>query len=579
MEMDVCGIFGGVGISVQEARVALEHMNRGNDGITVRAYDDVVLGSRRHLVKISNKEGVDEGQSDQPYDSDVRPVSLVFNGEFFNFAEHKAGHLGHALFQTEGDTEVFLKLYEAEGIDFLRRRDIDSMFALGILDRGERKLHITRDWPGRVPLFYYYDQASRTFLFSSQLSGLRTIDRVDLNTAQELVPGHYLTLDLDTFELEKTCFYKATAIKKDQEILDIGMELHRRLHESARNRTMGDVPICTMLSGGIDSLMTTYYVLSNIDFRNVAYQPTSYVFAVGGFDSPDVRRAKIAAEGFKEIGLVHKEVYAPAEQVVEDLPDIITLFEMRHIKALSVYPLPIYYYLAPVMKADGFKVTIGGHGVDELLGAYDNWKELNNSHKVKSRYAARLLFINSIWENMMRRASIIFMERGPIEARFPFLRPQVCEYLLGVDPKWLELTPHNAETMLDLIDKNAGPRDRWGDRLPGVWDYLVQYLDAGGNPPDGFDDDQKTDVEKLFWKFPLMVAGMHAAAESFLPFHLLFNPKLRGQHGAGISSLEPRIVERYADLGGTDIEIYRAIVTRAFRLNDSWFDKTVAKTA
>ena len=573
----MCGIFGGVGVSEQEARVALEQIHRGNDGITVKIYEGVVLGSRRHLVKISNKEGVGEGKSDQPYDSDVRPVSLVFNGEFFNFAEHKAAHLENASFKTEGDTEVFLKLYEAEGIDFLKRRDIDSMFALGILDREQKKLYITRDWPGRVPLFYYYDKDSRTFLFSSQLSGLRTMDRVDLNNAQELVPGHYLTLDLETFGLAKTCYYKVTPIKKDQGILDIGMELHELLHRSARNRTMGDVPICTMLSGGIDSLMTTYYVLSNIDFRNVSYQPTSYVFAVEGFDSPDVRRAKIAAEGFKEIGLVHKEVYAPAEQLVEDLPDIITLFEMRRIKALSVYPLPIYYYLAPVMKADGFKVTIGGHGVDELLGAYDNWKELNNRHEIKSTYSARLLFINNIWENMMRRASIIFMERGPIEARFPFLQPDVCEYLLGVDPKWLRMTPHNAELMLDLISKNAGPRDNWGDKLPWVHGYLVKYLDAGGKPPEGFDEGQKTDVEKLFWKFPLMVAGMHAAAESYLPFHLLFNAKLRGQHGAGISSLEPQIVERYSNLGSTDIEIYRSMVTKAFRLKEDWFDKPVAR--
>jgi asparagine synthetase B (glutamine-hydrolysing) len=569
----MCGIFGGVGLSEQEARTALENMNRGDDGMTVRSYGDVVLGSRRHLVKLSNKEGVGDGQSDQPYESDQQSVALVYNGEFYNFAEHKAGHLRNVPFRTEGDTEVFLKLYEKEGIDFLGRRDIDSMFALGILDRDRRKLYVTRDWPGRVPVFYYHDKDSRTFLFSSQLSGLRTLDHVDLNVARELVPGHYLTLDLDTFDLDTTRYFKATPIRKDQELLDIGMELHQRLHRSARNRTMGDMPICTMLSGGIDSLMTTYYVLSNVDFRAVSYQPTSYVFAVEGFPSPDVRRARIAAEGFAEIGLVHKEIYAPAEQLIDDIPDIITLFEMRDIKALSVYPLPIYYYLAPAMRADGFKVTIGGHGVDELLGAYDNWKELDKPHAVQSTLLARQVFINNIWENMMRRASIIFMERGPVEARFPFLQPEVCEYLLGVDPRWLTISPYNAEMMLELIAARGGPAGGWRDTLRWTHDYLVQYLDGGGTAPDGFDASQRADVEKLFWKFPLMVAGMHAAAESYLPFDLLFNAKLRGQHGSGISSLEPRIVERYSHLGSTDIEIFRAIVTKAFRLRDDWFDK------
>lgn len=569
----MCGIFGGVGVTEQEALTALRHMHRGDDGITVSAYDDVVLGSRRHLVKISNKDGVADGQSDQPYDSDVRDVSLVFNGEFYNFAEHRTGHLAGETFRTEGDTEVFLKLYEMEGIGFLRRDDIDSMFALGILDRERRELHVTRDWPGRVPLFYYHNPDTRTFLFSSQLSGLGTVGRVDLNVATELRPGHCLTLNLDTFELKTTRFYAATPIKKDQQLLEIGRELHNRLNRSARNRTMGDVPICTMLSGGIDSLMTTYYVLSNIDFNRVSYKPTSYVFAVEGFDSPDVQRARAAAEGFRELGLVHKEVYAPAEQLIDDIPDIVTMFEMRNIKALSVYPLPIYYYLAPVMKADGFKVTIGGHGVDELLGAYDNWKELNKPHQVQCTYAARQVFINNIWENMMRRASIIFMERGPIEARFPFLQTDVCEYLLGVDPKWLTISPANAETMLELVGDRAGRREAWGEKLTTIHNYLVAYLDAGGSRPDGFDEELATDVEKLFWKFPLMVAGMHAVAESYLPFPLLFNAKLRGQHGSGITSLEPRIVERYAHLGGTDIEIYRSIVRQAFRLRDDWFDK------
>ena len=74
------------------------------------------------------------------------------------------------------------------------------------------------------------------------------------------------------------------------------------------------------------------------------------------------------------------------------------------------------------MKKDGFKVTIGGHGVDELLGAYDSWKELNKSHDVQIRSASRMFFINGIYNNMLKRASIIFMNRGPIEARFPFLQ-------------------------------------------------------------------------------------------------------------------------------------------------------------
>ena len=54
------------------------------------------------------------------------------------------------------------------------------------------------------------------------------------------------------------------------------------------------------------------------------------------------------------------------------------------------------------MRKDGFKVTIGGHGVDELLGAYDSWKELDKPHEVQIRTISRLAFINNIYNNMLK---------------------------------------------------------------------------------------------------------------------------------------------------------------------------------
>lgn len=564
----MCGIFGGVGASGDEVRRCLENIRRGNDGITVCEYGEVVLGSRRHLVKESHKAGIREGQSDQPYVSSDGRARLVFNGELFNFAELRT-ELTEAgfSFETDGDTEVFLKLYEQQGKDFVKHRQMDAMFAFCIYDDNAGEIIVSRDWPGRLPLFYYYNRESRVFLFSSELKGFRPLGWLPLGDPIELTPGFRLVLDVKTFELAVEQYYQAVPRKTDLPIWEVGAEFHRVLKESARNRTMGDVPICTMLSGGIDSLMTTYYVLSSIDFNNVSYRPTSYVFAIDDYESEDVRRARIAAEGFREIGLTLHEVRTTREQVVEDLPDIVETFETRKIKALSVYPLPIYYYLGPRMWMDGFKVTIGGHGVDELLGAYDAWKELRAPHHVQIQYRSRLLFINSIYENMLRRASIIFMNRGPIEARFPFLEPKVCEYALGIDQKWLVLNSTNAEYMLKLIEDKAGPRSRWLRETRDVYDYLVSYLDNGGNHPEGTDENTINEMEKLFWKLPLVVAGVHAVDESYLPFDCLLFPKLRGQHGSGLTSLEPLVVKRYAHLGKTDQEIYKAFVEKAYSLD------------
>ena len=255
------------------------------------------------------------------------------------------------------------------------------------------------------------------------------------------------------------------------------------------------------------------------------------------------------------------------DQLVEDLPDIIHTFEMRKIKALSVYPLPIYYYLGPVMHADGFKVTIGGHGVDELLGAYDAWKELKASHKAQVTLKSRLAFINSIYENMMRRASIIFMNRGPIEARFPFLETNVCEYALGIDRRWLSMSTENVEYLLSEMDKRSGPDADWTEQMHETHRYLSAYLDNNGAHPENADEETIHEMEKLFWKLPLIGAGIHASDESFLPIKVLFNPKLRGQHGSGITSLEDRVLERYRDLGTTDQEIFHQMAAKAFNID------------
>ena len=251
------------------------------------------------------------------------------------------------------------------------------------------------------------------------------------------------------------------------------------------------------------------------------------------------------------------EIQADAEQIVEDVPNIIETFEMRKMKALSFYPLPIYWYLAPEMKKQGFKVTIGGHGVDELLGAYDSWKELNKPHALQTRTISRLAFINNIYNNMLKRASIIFMNRGPIEARFPFLNHKICEYLLSIDKRWLSINKRNAEILLELIYKKRS------EKLNKISDLLTDYLDSS-DQENLANDEKYKDLKKIFWKFPLIVSSYYASERSFLEFDQVFNPKLRGQHGAGITSLEKNIISKYSNFGKTDTEIFKSLANQIF---------------
>ena len=150
------------------------------------------------------------------------------------------------------------------------------------------------------------------------------------------------------------------------------------------------------------------------------------------------------------------------------------------------------------------------------------------------------------------------MNRGPIEARFPFLNHEVCEYMLSIDKKWLQFSKHNAEILISLIDKKKL------STLDKVKNMLAVYLDSENEFEKNFSEKQKNDLRKIFWKFPLIVSSYIASEESFLEFDQVFNPKLRGQHGAGITSLEKDITIKYSNLGKSDSEIFKKISSKVF---------------
>ena len=79
------------------------------------------------------------------------------------------------------------------------------------------------------------------------------------------------------------------------------------------------------------------------------------------------------------------------------------------------------------------------------------------------------------------------------------------------------------------------------------------------------ENETKQNLKKIFWKFPLIISSYIASRQSFLKFDLVFNPKLRGQHGAGITSLEDDIISKYSNYGKTDTEIFQRMSNNIFQ--------------
>ena len=94
---------------------------------------------------------------------------------------------------------------------------------------------------------------------------------------------------------------------------------------------------------------------------------------------------------------------------------------------------------------------------------------------------------------MLKRASIIFMNRGPIEARFPFLNHKVCEFMLGIDTKWLSISKPNAEIMLNLIEAA-----KIQDSVKIIYKNLNLYLNNDKEFFESLSSEEIFDIEKIF---------------------------------------------------------------------------------
>ena len=198
----MCGIFGGHNLNFQETEKGIKLIQRGNDGITISELsENTFFAARRHTIKYCGNEKNLDGKSDQPYFSEDKNIALIFNGEFYNFSQYKDDLLRKKIiFKTEGDTEVFLKLYEVYGINFLRDKGIDSLYSIAIYDKKLNKIYISRDWPGRIPIYYYLEKGK--FIFSSELKAFRAIDNLSLQDPIELQPGKIICYDIHKDELD-----------------------------------------------------------------------------------------------------------------------------------------------------------------------------------------------------------------------------------------------------------------------------------------------------------------------------------------------------------------------------------------
>jgi asparagine synthase (glutamine-hydrolysing) len=383
----MCGI---VGIASTKSQAQRAWLNLGRDAMTHRGPDDaggwwsvdgrVGLAQRRLSIIDLSPAG------HQPMHDASGALSIVFNGEIYNFADLRAELIakGHG-FRSHSDTEVILGAYREWGAECLAR--FNGMFAFALFDARQQTVFLARDRAGEKPLFYH--QANGVLRFASELKALladtalpRRIDpaaldcylamgyvpgdRCILQGFNKLPPAHALLFDLQTEQAKIWRYWQLPELEAasskpvdEAALLD---ELETLLEDSVRRQMVADVPVGVLLSGGVDSSLITAMAV-----RSSSQVQTFTIGFPGHGKLDETEHARLISRNY---GTRHTELMAE-DATVDLLPRLARQFDEPMVDS-SMIPT----FLVSQLVRQHCTVALGGDGGDELFGGYGHYSRL-----------------------------------------------------------------------------------------------------------------------------------------------------------------------------------------------------------
>jgi asparagine synthase (glutamine-hydrolysing) len=330
----------------------------------------VALGHRRLAI-------IDPAGAAQPMCDAAAGLSLVFNGEIYNFRALRETLMAAGYrFSRDSDTEVLLRAYQHWGRDVVHH--LRGMFAFAIWDARAERLLLARDRFGEKPLFLHEDASG--LYFASEIKALLPVPGlrvgVDLQSvwdylAYRYVPGpgtlfsgirKLMPGTLAVWErgrLEEARYWSAA----DREPASRAMPLHEpvgeflsRLDEAVRLEMVSDVPFGAFLSGGLDSST----VVALMSRHHSMVKTFSVGFGDDGYS--ELEHAAVVARQFRT---QHHEIVVSPADVMQGLAPLVAYRD-----APVSEPSDIPIHLLAREAARSVKMVLTGEGSDELLGGY-----------------------------------------------------------------------------------------------------------------------------------------------------------------------------------------------------------------
>ena len=388
----MCGILAIIGKGKDEELVKIlskRMSHRGPDE------SDMQVTENGHILSHERLSIIDLHSGRQPIQG-CSSAWMVHNGEIYNHQALRDGVLKHHTFRSKSDSEVIVHLYEEFGYDFLHLLDGD--FAFVVIDGDD--FIAGRDPMGVKPLYYGLDERGRIY-FASEMKPIAD----QCKTFSTFPPGHYYTLK-DGFVKYYTPEYEEYT--KATKSLDLKL-IRETLTEATRKRLMSDVPIGVLLSGGLDSSLT-----SAIASRLLAESGKKlHSFSIGLDEkSPDAVAARKVAEF---LGTEHHEIHFSVAQGIEILDKLIWHLETYDVTSIRA-STPMYF-LSKAITDLGIKVVLSGEGADEIFGGYLYFRNAPSTVDFQKETIER---VQKLFTADLLRADKSTMAHG-LEARVPFL--------------------------------------------------------------------------------------------------------------------------------------------------------------
>ena len=458
--------------------------HRGPDWSGIYSSDQAILVHERLAI-------VDPTSGKQPLISPSGNLVLAANGEIYNHRELRAPYESSYQFKTQSDCEVILALYENEGPSFVEK--LNGIFAFAIFDESNNEFFIARDHMGIIPLYMGWD-GDGTFYVASELKALEGVcSKIEL-----FPPGHYF----HGGDSEPTAWYtpdwkEFDNVKNNMTSIE---DLHDALSAAVHRQLMSDVPYGVLLSGGLDSSITSAlakkYAAHRVetDDQQAAWWPQLHSFSVGLEGSPDLAAAQEVA---KHIGTIHHEIKFTIQEGLDAIREVIYHLETYDITTIRA-STPMYL-MARAIKALGIKMVLSGEGADELFGGYLYFHKAPNEKEFHEETVRKL---EKLHQYDCLRANKSLAAWG-IEGRVPFLDKEFIEVAMRLNPKDKMITSDRMEKwVLRKAFENYLPesvawrqKEQFSDGVGYSWiDTLKELVESEVN------DEQ---MENAHYRFPV----------------------------------------------------------------------------